>query len=57
ASETLIERAAEHLQASGEMRIVANAFLRYPPLIERHLGTCQTLAERDGFRIYRAVRG
>ena len=38
ASETLIERAAEHLQASGEMRIVANAFLRYPPLIERHLG-------------------
>ena len=57
ASETLIERAAEHLQASGEMRIVANAFLRYPPLIERHLGACQTLAERDGFRIYRAVRG
>ena len=26
-------------------------------VIERHLGACQTLAERDGFRIYRAVRG
>jgi 16S rRNA (guanine1207-N2)-methyltransferase len=56
ASETLIERAAEHLLSGGELRLVANAFLRYPPLIERHLGTCHTLAERNGFRIYRAVR-
>jgi len=56
ASETLIERASEHLVSGGELRLVANAFLRYPPLIERHLGTCHTLAERNGFRIYRAVR-
>ena len=56
ASEALIERAAEHLVSDGELRLVANAFLRYPPLIEQHLGPCHTLAERDGFRIYRAVR-
>ncbi|EKM96360.1 methyltransferase [Stutzerimonas degradans] len=55
ASEALLERAARHLAAGGELRLVANAFLRYPPLIEAHLGHCQTLAEADGFRIYRAV--
>lgn len=57
ASETLIERAAQHLVPGGELRLVANAFLRYPPLIEAHLGSCQTLATADGFRIYRARRG
>ena len=56
ASEMLIERAGEHLLDGGELRLVANAFLKYPPLIEQHLGRCQTLAERDGFRIYRTVR-
>lgn len=56
ASETLLERASEHLLSGGQLRLVANAFLRYPPLIEQHLGTCHTVAERDGFRIYRAVR-
>ncbi|MCQ4295781.1 class I SAM-dependent methyltransferase [Pseudomonas stutzeri] len=56
ASETLIERAAEHLLSGGELRLVANAFLRYPPLIEQHLGACQSIVERNGFRIYRAVR-
>lgn len=56
ASETLIERASEHLVSGGELRLVANAFLRYPPLIEQHLGACQTIIERNGFRIYRAVR-
>ncbi|WP_312955970.1 class I SAM-dependent methyltransferase [Pseudomonas songnenensis] len=55
ASETLIERAAEHLSSGGELRLVANAFLRYPPLIEQHLGACQTVVERNGFRIYRAI--
>jgi 16S rRNA (guanine1207-N2)-methyltransferase len=56
ASETLLQRAASHLQSGGELRLVANAFLRYPPLIEAHLGRCETLIEADGFRIYRARR-
>ncbi len=56
ASETLLQRAAEHLQPGGELRLVANAFLKYPPLIEAHLGRCETLIHADGFRIYRASR-
>lgn len=55
ASERLLQRAAEHLAPGGELRLVANSFLKYPPLIERHLGPCRTLAEGDGFRIYPPV--
>ena len=56
ASETLLREATHHLRAAGEIRLVANSFLKYPPLIEQHLGPCQTLAEDQGFRIYRARR-
>ena len=56
ASESLLTQAARHLTSGGELRLVANSFLKYPPLIERHLGPCHTLAEADGFRIYRARR-
>lgn len=55
-TETLLREAAEHLQSGGELRIVANSFLKYPPLIEQHLGPCTVLAERNGFKVYRAVR-
>lgn len=55
-TETLLREAAEHLQPGGELRIVANSFLKYPPLIEKYLGACTVLAERDGFKVYRAVR-
>lgn len=56
ATEQLIQQAREHLQPGGELRIVANSFLKYPPLIEEHLGPCRVLAERDGFRVYSAKR-
>lgn len=56
ASETLLKKAAEHLQKGGEIRLVANSFLRYQPLIEANFGPCETLAEGQGFRIYRARR-
>jgi 16S rRNA (guanine1207-N2)-methyltransferase len=56
ASETLLQRAATHLLPGGELRLVANAFLKYPPLIEANLGPCETLAAGDGFRVYRARR-
>ncbi|MDY0250619.1 MAG: class I SAM-dependent methyltransferase [Pseudomonas sp.] len=55
-TEALLRAAVEHLQPGGELRIVANSFLKYPPLIEQHLGPCTVLAERDGFKVYRAVR-
>lgn len=56
ATEQLLRDAARHLRPGGELRLVANSFLRYPPLIEQHLGPCTVLAERDGFRIYSARR-
>lgn len=56
ASEQLLREAASHLQSRGELRLVANNFLQYQPLIEKHLGQCNTLAAANGFHIYRAVR-
>lgn len=56
ASEHLLRQAARHLDKGGELRLVANSFLKYPPLIEQHLGPCKTLSEADGFRIYSARR-
>lgn len=54
ATEHLLRRATAHLNHGGQLRMVANSFLKYPPLIEQHLGPCQVLAEANGFRIYRA---
>jgi 16S rRNA (guanine1207-N2)-methyltransferase len=56
ATEQLLREAVRHLLPGGELRLVANSFLKYAPLIEEHLGPCQTLAEAEGFRIYRARR-
>lgn len=57
ASEQMLTQAKGHLLAQGELRIVANSFLKYPPLINQHLGPCQVLAEAQGFSVYRAVAG
>ena len=54
ATEHLLRQASRHLAKQGELRLVANSFLKYPPLIEQHLGTCHTLIDAKGFRIYRA---
>jgi 16S rRNA (guanine1207-N2)-methyltransferase len=56
ATENLLRHAAEHLERHGQLRLVANSFLKYPPLIEQYLGPCQTLAEAKGFRIYSASK-
>ncbi|KAF1030743.1 MAG: Ribosomal RNA small subunit methyltransferase C [Pseudomonas sp.] len=56
ATENLLRKAAKHLEKSGELRLVANSFLKYQPLIEEHLGACSIKAEGMGFRIYRANR-
>jgi 16S rRNA (guanine1207-N2)-methyltransferase len=56
ASETMLKKSREHLQKGGELRIVANAFLRYQPLMQEHVGPCKTLHEGGGFKIYSAIR-
>ena len=57
ATENLLRKAAKPLAKGGELRLVANSFLTYQPLIEEHLGVCAIKAEGQGFRIYRAKRG
>lgn len=56
ASEDLLKLSIKHLKSGGELRIVANNFLRYSPLIEQQFGHCHTLAQRHGFNIYHAKR-
>ncbi|MDF0730166.1 class I SAM-dependent methyltransferase [Pseudomonas entomophila] len=57
ASENLLQKSGKHLRKGGEIRLVANSFLRYQPLLQSALGNCQVRAEGDGFRIYQATRG
>lgn len=56
ASEILLKKSADHLKKGGELRLVANSFLRYQPLIEGALGNCMIRDEGQGFRIYQATR-
>lgn len=56
ASEDLLKQSKNHLKTGGQLRIVANSFLRYPPLIEQHIGSCKVLAHGNGFHIYAATR-
>lgn len=56
ASEDLLKHGKKHLKAGGQLRIVANSFLRYPPLIEQHIGSCKVLAHGNGFHIYSATK-
>lgn len=56
ASEDLLKLSIKHIKSGGELRIVANNFLRYSPLIEQQFGHCHTLAQRHGFNVYQAKR-
>ncbi|AXA23435.1 class I SAM-dependent methyltransferase [Pseudomonas putida] len=56
ATENLLRKSSKILQKGGEIRLVANSFLRYQPLLQEALGNSEIRAEADGFRIYRATR-
>ncbi|WP_445403844.1 methyltransferase [Acinetobacter vivianii] len=51
ASEELCRLASVHLKNSGELWIVANRFLNYPPLIEQSFGQCMVKADQQGFKV------
>ncbi|USE33874.1 class I SAM-dependent methyltransferase [Endozoicomonas sp. SCSIO W0465] len=55
-TEQFLARSCQMLRPGGELRIVANSFLRYPPIIKKAFGHCETLLSRDGFSVYRAFR-
>ncbi|MDP9499565.1 16S rRNA (guanine(1207)-N(2))-methyltransferase RsmC [Bisgaard Taxon 45] len=52
----LIAQAKWHLVQGGELRIVANAFLPYPDLLDQHFGTHQVLAKTNKFKVYSVRR-
>jgi len=56
ATETLLEDADKHLKDGGELFVVANSFLKYPPIIEHSLGNCETLNKTSKFAIYCAKK-
>ncbi|HIF9085355.1 TPA: 16S rRNA (guanine(1207)-N(2))-methyltransferase RsmC [Photobacterium damselae] len=56
ATENFIAQAPEYLAENGQLVIVANSFLQYPPLIEQSLGQCEVTASTNKFNIYKAVR-
>ena len=55
-AEKLVREAPDHLRPGGKLRIVANRFLRYAPLLKASLGTTQVLTEDGAYRVIEATR-
>lgn len=55
-TETFLAGVSAHLEAGGELRLVANTFLPYRSLIERYLGPAEVVAQDRRFTVYRAFR-
>ncbi|WP_260259865.1 16S rRNA (guanine(1207)-N(2))-methyltransferase RsmC [Vibrio intestinalis] len=56
ATETLLAEAPNYLNGAGQLIIVANSFLKYPPIIEQAFGNCETLNKTNKFVIYHASK-
>ncbi|MBZ9557468.1 MULTISPECIES: class I SAM-dependent methyltransferase [Modicisalibacter] len=52
----LIDEAPRHLEAGGQLLLVANAFLPYPDRLEAAFGQFTVLADDRRFRVYHAIR-
>ncbi|MBF7683194.1 class I SAM-dependent methyltransferase [Acinetobacter sp. B5B] len=50
-SETLCRDAKLHLKTTGELWLVANRFLNYPPIIEQSFGKCTVKTDENGFKV------
>ena len=48
----LIKQAKWHLKDGGELRLVANAFLPYPDLLDQYFGSHEVLAKNGKFKVY-----
>ncbi|SDT95512.1 class I SAM-dependent methyltransferase [Halopseudomonas salegens] len=54
-AERFFNQVTRNLLPGGELRLVANGFLRYPPQIEAHVGPCKVLRETSRFKVYSAL--
>lgn len=55
-TERFIAEAKRFLKPGGRLRIVANAHLKYLPLLEKTFGNARTVSENTRFRVYEARR-
>ncbi len=55
-TEDLLENAPKNLTHQGQLILVANSFLQYPPIIERAFGECTVLNKNNKFKIYSAQK-
>lgn len=56
AAETLLSQAPSHLKPKGQMFIVANNFLQYPPIMNQAFGGYETAAKNNKFTVYHAAK-
>ncbi|MFM4702878.1 16S rRNA (guanine(1207)-N(2))-methyltransferase RsmC [Aeromonas bivalvium] len=56
ATETFLAEAPRHLNGRGALTIVANAFLRYQPILEAAFKQTEIRAMDNKFRVYRSQR-
>ena len=55
AAQALIRGADRHLNSGGELRIVANAFLPYPDVLDQTFGFHEVIAQTGRYKVYRSV--
>ncbi|PAR40526.1 16S rRNA (guanine(1207)-N(2))-methyltransferase [Vibrio metoecus] len=55
-TEQLLAESIHHLAATGSLWVVANSFLKYPPIIEQAFGHCDIAAKTTKFAIYHAKK-
>ena len=51
-TETFLAKAPDHLQSQGSLTIVANAFLRYQPILETHFKRTEVISSDAKFKVY-----
>ncbi|OUS72539.1 16S rRNA (guanine(1207)-N(2))-methyltransferase [Pseudoalteromonas sp. A601] len=51
-AEQFLSNAKQHLTKSGKLTIVANCFLKYPPILESQFGEYQTVHKNNKFAVY-----
>lgn len=54
--ELFLEQTVHHLQEHGSARIVANIFLKYESLLEKHFGYVKVLAKNNKYKVLEAVK-
>ena len=51
-AESFLNNAKQHLTKTGKLTIVANSFLKYPPILEAQFDSYQTVFKNNKFAVY-----